>query len=173
MPGYPVAAQRPARLSARVDVWDTPEFEAELRGWVTAQVGPVTSLVPSKRRPWAVVWRAEKAEGAYYAKQNSPGQAFEAQLVSFLRELAPHLSPQSIVSTNTSGIPIRDIAKDFPAAARFLGTHFFNPPRYLKLVEIVAGPDTSEETLAQAEDLCGRVLGKGLVRGVRRQVAEG
>jgi hypothetical protein len=77
------------RLSARVDVWSTPEFEAELHAWVTAQVGPVTSLVPRKRRPWAVVWRAETSDGVYYAKQNSPGQAFEAQLMSFLSEHAP------------------------------------------------------------------------------------
>ena len=48
--------------------------------------------------------------------------------------------------------------------ARFCVTHFFNPPRYLKLVEIVAGPDTSTATLARAEALCGRLLGKGLVR---------
>ena len=47
---------------------------------------------------------------------------------------------------------------------RFCITHFFNPPRYLKLVEIVAGPDTTPETLARAEALCGGLLGKGLVR---------
>ncbi|MGH3348627.1 MAG: hypothetical protein ACRDO4_16735, partial [Nocardioides sp.] len=72
-----------------MDVWSTPEFEAVLRTWVEAQVGPVTSLVPSKKRPWAVVWRAETADGAYYAKQNCPGQAFEARLMGLLAELAP------------------------------------------------------------------------------------
>src|SRR5581483_6923498 len=41
---------------------------------------------------------------------------------------------------------------------------FFNPPRYLKLVEVVAGADTSPHTLARAEALCGGLLGKGVVR---------
>ncbi len=72
-----------------MDVWDTLGFEDELRAWVTSQVGPVTSLVATKRRPWAVVWRAETSDGAYYAKQNSPGQLFEAPLMSFLAELVP------------------------------------------------------------------------------------
>ncbi len=117
MPGYPVAAQRPARLSARVDVWDTPEFDAELRAWVTAQVGPVTSLVPSKRRPWAFVWRAETAEGAYYAKQNSPGQAFEAQLVSLLRELAPsYVVPVTAVDVDRGFLLTPDMGQVFGEA---------------------------------------------------------
>jgi len=72
-----------------VEVWDTPAFEAELRTWVEAQVGPATGLEVAKRRPWAAVWRAETAGGAYYAKQNCPGQAFEARLMEVLAEVAP------------------------------------------------------------------------------------
>lgn len=72
-----------------VEVWGTAAFEAELRTWVEAQVGPVTDLAVGKLRPWAVVWRAETTEGAYFAKQNCPGQAFEARLMSLLAELAP------------------------------------------------------------------------------------
>jgi 3-hydroxyacyl-CoA dehydrogenase len=71
-----------------------------------------------------------------------------------------------IVTSNTSGLRIADLmagrSADF--RRRFCITHFFNPPRYLKLVEIVAGGDTAPETLARAEDLCARLLGKGLVR---------
>lgn len=72
-----------------MEVWGTPAFEAELRTWVERQAGSVTSLDAAKRRPWATVWRAETAGGAYYAKQNCPGQAFEAQLMALLAELAP------------------------------------------------------------------------------------
>jgi 3-hydroxyacyl-CoA dehydrogenase len=76
------------------------------------------------------------------------------------------LGGNAIITSNTSGLPIRDLlagrGPDF--RKRFCITHFFNPPRYLKLVEIVAGPDTAPETLARAEALCGRLLGKGLVR---------
>ncbi len=72
-----------------MEVWGTPAFEAELRTWVEAQVGSVSRMDTAKRRPWATVWRAETAGGAYYAKQNCPGQAFEAQLMALLAELAP------------------------------------------------------------------------------------
>ena len=71
-----------------------------------------------------------------------------------------------IVTSNTSGLRIADLMEGRSAdfRQRFCITHFFNPPRYLRLVEIVAGVDTSPDTLARAEDLCGRLLGKGLVR---------
>jgi 3-hydroxyacyl-CoA dehydrogenase len=53
-------------------------------------------------------------------------------------------SPQTIISTNTSGIPVTSIAEGCSAGFRqhFLGTHFFNPPRYLKLLEIIPTADT-------------------------------
>ncbi|OQY21770.1 MAG: 3-hydroxyacyl-CoA dehydrogenase, partial [Anaerolineaceae bacterium 4572_32.1] len=73
--------------------------------------------------------------------------------------------PGSIVSTNTSGIPINDIARgrseDFQA--HFLGTHFFNPPRYLKLLEIIPHQKTDPALLAFMKDFGTRVLGKGVV----------
>ncbi|HVR60753.1 MAG TPA: 3-hydroxyacyl-CoA dehydrogenase/enoyl-CoA hydratase family protein, partial [Polyangia bacterium] len=76
------------------------------------------------------------------------------------------LGGRAVVSSNTSGLRIADLvagrSTDF--RGRFCITHFFNPPRYLRLVEIVAGPDTAPETLERVEDLCGRLLGKGLVR---------
>jgi len=71
-----------------------------------------------------------------------------------------------IVTSNTSGLRIAElmVGRSPEFRRRFCITHFFNPPRYLKLVEIVAGADTSAETLARAEQLCGTLLGKGLVR---------
>jgi 3-hydroxyacyl-CoA dehydrogenase len=76
------------------------------------------------------------------------------------------LGGDAVITSNTSGLRIKDLlagrSADF--RRRFCITHFFNPPRYLKLVEIVAGPDTGPETLARAEALCGGLLGKGLVR---------
>jgi 3-hydroxyacyl-CoA dehydrogenase len=76
------------------------------------------------------------------------------------------LGGNALVASNTSGLRLKDLmadrAPDFKS--RFCITHFFNPPRYLKLVEIVAGPDTAPETIARAEALCGGLLGKGLVR---------
>ena len=73
--------------------------------------------------------------------------------------------PGSIVSTNTSGIPIREIADgrsdDFKA--HFLGTHFFNPPRYLKLLEIIPHEQTESEIVEFMKRFGTRALGKGVV----------
>jgi 3-hydroxyacyl-CoA dehydrogenase len=76
------------------------------------------------------------------------------------------LGGRAIITSNTSGLRIAELmqGRSDSFKKRFCITHFFNPPRYLKLVEIVSGPDTAPETLARAEALCGRLLGKGLVR---------
>ncbi len=72
----------------------------------------------------------------------------------------------TVVTTNTSGLPIREIARDLPQPfrRRFFGTHFFNPPRYMKLVEIVATPDVDPDLVAFVERECDRTLGKRTVR---------
>ena len=69
------------------------------------------------------------------------------------KKLESHMGPHSILSTNTSGIPLATLCSDFSASLkkRFLATHFFNPPRYLRLVEIIKGPDTSDETVSLIE----------------------
>jgi 3-hydroxyacyl-CoA dehydrogenase len=73
--------------------------------------------------------------------------------------------PGSIVTSNTSGLPIKLIAEgrseDFQQ--HWAGTHFFNPPRYMKLVELIAGPKTKREVLESLEEICDLRLGKGVV----------
>lgn len=73
--------------------------------------------------------------------------------------------PGSLVTTNTSGIPISEIGAGYSAdlRAHFFGTHFFNPPRYLKLVELIPGPDTDRQVLAWMRTFLERGLGKGVV----------
>ena len=70
-----------------------------------------------------------------------------------------------MVSSNTSGIPLGSIAAGLPAElrSRWLGTHFFNPPRYLHLLELIPTPDTTPDTLAAVRDFADRRLGKGVV----------
>src|SRR5579863_6054492 len=72
----------------------------------------------------------------------------------------------AILSTNTSGIPLVQISEGFSPQFRrhFLGTHFFNPPRYLHLLELIPGQDTDPEILAAVENFADRRLGKGVVR---------
>ncbi len=76
-----------------------------------------------------------------------------------------HRRPGSIVSSNTSGIPIRTLAEGRSQDFRqhFLGTHLFNPPRYLKLLELIPGPDTLREVMHLIAEFGERALGKGIV----------
>ena len=73
--------------------------------------------------------------------------------------------PQAIVSTNTSGIPVKAIAEGLSDGFKqhFLGTHFFNPPRYLKLLEIIPTADTSAEVTAFMSRFGESRMGKGIV----------
>ncbi len=75
------------------------------------------------------------------------------------------IKPTCIVSTNTSGIPIKDISEKFSANLKkhFLGTHFFNPPRYMKLMEIIPGVDTNKEIVDYMVKFSEETLGKGVV----------
>ena len=84
---------------------------------------------------------------------------------ALLSKVMSHRKPGTLLSTNTSGIPLAEIIAGFEADIRqyFFGTHFFNPPRYLHLVEVIPGPDTKPELLAFAAGYCDRRLGKGVV----------
>ena len=79
--------------------------------------------------------------------------------------IASHRRPGSIVSSNTSGISlgllVEGLDEDFRSS--FLVTHFFNPPRYMYLLELVRGPDTSEEVFSAVRDFAEVRLGKGVV----------
>ncbi|MGD9589231.1 MAG: 3-hydroxyacyl-CoA dehydrogenase/enoyl-CoA hydratase family protein [Pyrinomonadaceae bacterium] len=80
-------------------------------------------------------------------------------------EVEKHRSPGSVVATNTSGIPIDSIAEPFSDdfKSHFLGVHFFNPPRYMKLVEVIPGSKTDGEIACKMSGFLDRRLGKGVV----------
>src|ERR687886_171370 len=84
------------------------------------------------------------------------------ELMARVEELA---KDDAIISSNTSGIPLHQIAEDRSEEfkKRFLGTHFFNPPRYLKLLEIIPTEDTDPELVEEVRAFGERVLGKGVV----------
>ena len=84
---------------------------------------------------------------------------------SLLQKVIKLRKPGSIFSTNTSGIPLTSIAEGFPTEFRqhFLGAHFFNPPRYLHLLEMIPGPETLPEVWDYIADFSDRHLGKGVV----------
>jgi 3-hydroxyacyl-CoA dehydrogenase len=74
-------------------------------------------------------------------------------------------APHAIIASNTSGLRIADmlVGRSEQFRKNFMVTHFFNPPRYMKLLELVAGPDTSAEAKQRAEAFGKHVLGKGIV----------
>ena len=84
---------------------------------------------------------------------------------ALIEKVVKHRKPGSIFSTNTSGIPLASIAEGFPSEFRqhFLGTHFFNPPRYLHLLELIPGPETLPAVRDHIADFSDRHLGKGVV----------
>lgn len=84
---------------------------------------------------------------------------------SLLAKVAQFRKPGSIVTTNTSGLPVHLIAEGLPEEFQqhWAGTHFFNPPRYMKLVEVIPGPKTSAVVLETLSDFCDQRLGKGVV----------
>lgn len=81
------------------------------------------------------------------------------------RKVAKIAKKTAILATNTSGIPIDLIAKGLPLEAqqRFLGLHFFNPPQYMKLIEIIPQNNTSSEVIHHVEKFSIETLGKGVV----------
>ena len=82
-----------------------------------------------------------------------------------LARVAQFRKPGAIMTTNTSGLPVRLIAEGMSEEFQqhWAGTHFFNPPRYLKLVEVIPGPKTLPEVVESLSEICDRRLGKGVV----------
>ena len=80
--------------------------------------------------------------------------------------IEPRRKPDAIVTTNTSGIPINQIAEGRSPEfkAHFLGTHFFNPPRYMRLLELIPAAETDPEVVRAMAAFAAETLGKGVVR---------
>jgi len=84
---------------------------------------------------------------------------------ALLNKVQQHRRADSIITSNTSGLPIHDIVDGMPMELRrhWFGTHFFNPPRYMRLLEIIATPDTDPADMAAVEHFCDLRLGKAIV----------
>ncbi len=80
-------------------------------------------------------------------------------------EVEKYRKPGAVIASNTSGIPIKDIAEPFSDdfKSHFVGTHFFNPPRYMKLVEVIPTTWTSGEVACKVHGFMDQRLGKGVV----------
>jgi len=84
---------------------------------------------------------------------------------SLLRKVETIRKPGTIITTNTSGLPVSKIAEGFSDDFRraWFGTHFFNPPRYMRLLEIIPTPEADKATIDAISHFCDVRLGKGVV----------
>jgi 3-hydroxyacyl-CoA dehydrogenase len=84
---------------------------------------------------------------------------------SLLKKVEAIRRPGTIITTNTSGLPVAKIAEGFPDDFRrsWFGTHFFNPPRYMRLLEIIPTPETVRSQIDAVAQFCDLQLGKGIV----------
>jgi 3-hydroxyacyl-CoA dehydrogenase len=87
---------------------------------------------------------------------------------ALLERVVSHLAPRAVLTTNTSGLPVKQIAAGFGNAfgaiqKRFFGAHFFNPPRYMKLLEIIPAPGSDPAVVAAFAAFADRQLGKQVV----------
>ncbi|MEO8594215.1 MAG: 3-hydroxyacyl-CoA dehydrogenase NAD-binding domain-containing protein [Candidatus Solibacter sp.] len=84
---------------------------------------------------------------------------------ALLTKVVPHLKPDAILTTNTSGLPVASIAACLPEAVRrrWFGTHFFNPPRYMRLLEIIPTPEADPGAIAAISRFSDVLLGKEVV----------
>ena len=85
--------------------------------------------------------------------------------MEFWRKCSPYVHLSAVLSTNTSAIPIEQLSKALPAEMRqrFLGTHFFNPPRYLRLLELIPTGQTDRRAVSAIRNFAKDTLGKGVV----------
>ncbi len=156
-----------------VVLFDLPAKEGPKNGIVSKAVEGLKKLKPA---PLGVPEDAAQIEQANYeehlAKLGECDLVIEAiaERMDWKRELyeriAPALAPHAIVASNTSGLNITKMAEALPDAVkpRFCGIHFFNPPRYMALVELIATPGTELDVLDDLESFVTTSLGKSVVR---------
>jgi len=156
-----------------VVLFDLPAKEGPKNGIVSKAIDNLKKLKPS---PLGVARDAELIGQANYEEHLA--QLAECDLIieaiaermdwkrDLYQKIAPHVAPHAILASNTSGLSITQLSEALPEALRprFCGIHFFNPPRYMTLVELIATPATQPEILDQLEAFVTTGLGKGVVR---------
>ncbi len=154
-------------------LFDLPAKEGAPNGIVNKALEGLKKLDPS---PLASPAKLQFIEAANYEQHLESLRACDlvieaiAERIDWKSELyhkvAPYLGAHAIFATNTSGLSINKLAAAFPETLRhrFCGIHFFNPPRYMHLVELIACENTDAGLLDQLETFLVSGLGKGVVR---------
>ena len=156
-----------------VILFDLPAKEGPKNGIVMKAVAGLAKLKPA---PLGVPEDASLIEQANYEEHSELLRGCDLIIeaiaermdwkLDLYKKIAPFVAPHAIVASNTSGLSIGKLAEVLPEEIkpRFCGIHFFNPPRYMALVELIPTPTTQPEILDQLEAFVTTTLGKGVVR---------
>ena len=171
-----MGAQIAAHLvNAKVPVmlFELPSKDGDPNGNVLKAIDNLRKLEPS---PLAVRANADLIEPANYDQHLGLLEGCDlvveaiSERMDWKRDLyakiAPHIAGHCIFASNTSGLSINELARALPEAlqARFCGVHFFNPPRYMHLVEIIPCAVSDARRLDELEQFLVTILGKGVIR---------
>lgn len=157
----------------QVILYDLPAQKGDPNSLVKGAIHALKTLSPS---PLATDQTIQGIQAANY--EQDLGQLETCDLVieaisermdwkkSLFDKVIPHLHRNAILATNTSGLSIQDLADSLPdqLKSRFVGMHFFNPPRYMRLVELISHRATSPALLDHLETFLVTYLGKGVIR---------
>ncbi|WP_248321143.1 3-hydroxyacyl-CoA dehydrogenase/enoyl-CoA hydratase family protein [Caballeronia sp. Sq4a] len=162
-------------INARVPVllFDLPAKEGPKNGIALKAIENLKKLSPA---PLGMKDDAQYIEPANY--EDDIARLAECDLVieaiaermdwkhDLYKKVSPHIAPHAIFASNTSGLSITELSHGFSdeLKARFCGVHFFNPPRYMHLVELIPTESTKPEILDQLETFLTSAIGKGVVR---------
>ena len=162
-----------ANADVPVVLFDLSAKEGDPNGIVNKALAGLKKLQPA---PAATKARLAAIEAANYADDlaklgecdliiEAIAEKMEWKLDLYAK-VAPHIRPDAIFASNTSGLSITALSEGMPAdlRARFCGIHFFNPPRYMALVELIATASTDAAMLDQLETWLTTRLGKSIVR---------
>jgi len=156
-----------------VILFDLPAKEGPQNGIVTRAVEGLKKLKPSPLgvpEDAALIGQANYEEHlALLADCDLVIEAIAERMdwkLDLYRRIAPHVAPHALLASNTSGLSITALSEALPEAMRprFCGIHFFNPPRYMALVELINTPATEPANLDALEAFVTSTLGKGVVR---------
>ena len=154
-------------------LFELPAKEGDPNGNVQKAIENLKKLEPA---PLAVVRKAALIHAANYEQHldllkdcDLVIEAISERMdwkADLYRKVAPHLGEHSIFASNTSGLSINQLAAAFPENLRhrFCGVHFFNPPRYMHLVELIACRESEPSMLDNLEKFLVTTLGKGVIR---------
>ncbi len=164
-----------ANANVPVVLFDLPAKEGDANGIVRKALDGLKKLEPS---PLATRDRVACIDAANYERDLEQLRGCDLIIEAIAekmewkhdlyKKVAPFVAEHAIFASNTSGLSINALAEALPAGLkpRFCGVHFFNPPRYMQLVELIACKGTAPELLDNLETFLVTTLGKGVVRAL-------